>query len=80
MDTSVLPLWPCPTRTLATGHEMMWAGCLLQELEDQNRNLEGEIAELRELRDQEGFFGDAKELELELKVGSSSFGCRSRVH
>lgn len=41
----------------------------LQELEDQNRGLEGEIAELRELRDQEGFSGDVKELELELKVG-----------
>jgi hypothetical protein len=40
----------------------------LQELEDQNRGLEGEIAELRELRDQEGFSGDVKELELELKV------------
>lgn len=42
----------------------------LQELEDQNRGLEGEIAELRELRDQEGFSGDVKELELELKVSA----------
>jgi TolA-binding protein len=65
---------------LAAGHQTICAGCLLQELEDQNRSLEGEIAELRELRDQEGFFGDAKELELELKVGGSSFGCRSRVY
>jgi hypothetical protein len=42
--------------------------CCLQELEDQNRGYEAEIAELRELRDQEGFSVDVKELELELKV------------
>jgi hypothetical protein len=42
--------------------------CCLQELEDQNRGCETEIAELRELRDQEGFSVDVKSLELELKV------------
>ena len=39
-----------------------------QELEDQNRRLDAEVGELRELRDQEALSGDVKELELELKV------------
>lgn len=42
--------------------------CEVQELEDQNRTLEAEVGELRELRDQEALSGDVKELELELKV------------
>lgn len=46
-----------------------------QELEDQNRQLEAEVGELRELRDQEALSGDVKELELELKVRS-----RDAVH
>ncbi|KAF8064552.1 hypothetical protein HT031_003352 [Scenedesmus sp. PABB004] len=39
----------------------------LRALEDQNRGLDAELGELRELRDREGTPGDVRELELELK-------------
>lgn len=41
---------------------------LFQALEDENRRLEEEISELRELRDREGISSDVRELERELKV------------
>jgi hypothetical protein len=44
------------------------SACILQGLEDQNRILEADVRELRELRDQEGMSADVKEMELELKV------------
>jgi hypothetical protein len=40
-----------------------------QTLEEHSRDLEGEIMELREIRDQETNAGDIKELERELRVG-----------
>jgi hypothetical protein len=42
--------------------------CVLQALEDQNRALDEEVGELRELRDREGMSADVREMEHELKV------------
>jgi hypothetical protein len=42
--------------------------CCLQALEDQNRALDEEVGELRELRDREGMSADVREMEHELKV------------
>jgi hypothetical protein len=44
----------------------------LQALEDQNRALDEEVGELRELRDREGVSADVQEMEHELKVCDSS--------
>lgn len=44
----------------------------MQAVEDQNRALDEEVSELRELRDREGMSADVRELEHELKVCSSS--------
>jgi hypothetical protein len=44
----------------------------LQALEDQNRALDEEVGELRELRDREGVSADVREMEHELKVRDSS--------